>query len=443
MAILEPSRVASRILELARNPSIIAPIQDGEEGAVQPDLEYPVDAKGNPCLEPPIGHLQSSLNTIRGHTVWAVDGGASTIELPIGQLIVGRAVLIRMSFHGYETAQRELIVPGLPFVVYGAQSVDLPQALTAYLTEAIQLIPTELQTRPVSRPVIDYFTDGQAYLDKFASSWSGATQTEQQMAAAIDQVRNVAETIAFQVALRRARPRDIVLRDGRLHGSFGFWTSLWAKTNPPAQTDLAIRAWKEFEKDVKDAIRRDVRVAGIIKRPVASECIRWFQSNNIQIPIASSDSMLYMTITQQQVMPTGQFGKRSTLWRYKDSNHSEPQQETGPRTAYLEPFRRQTAFFYMMPGMGVAPFRVDLPTFYNMYRTWYDNIAHQIYTLARASGSPSRIPHPITIADAWARVPRHEAARLLFSLIAELGKHPDREAQRLAQSINTWIHRGR
>ncbi len=140
--------------------------------------------------------------------------------------------------------------------------------------------------------------------------------------------------------------------------------------------------------------------------------------------------------------PQPKFGKRSTLWRYKPYQPSGDGQTPTPRMK-LEKFRRSTAFYYIIPGLAAMPFRVDMPTHFNMYHTWYEEVSHQIYTLARGSGSPSRIPHPIKIADAYARVNRAEAARFLNNLVAALERLSDPEAKRMAKEIQAWIYRGR
>jgi hypothetical protein len=112
--ILEIGRVANRILELAKNLSTIPPETEEEERAEVEPVEPPIVKEGV-ALEPQRGSLCSALETLQDRTVWAVDGGALTIDLPIGRLIIGRAVIIKMKFHGYETVKCELIVPALPF----------------------------------------------------------------------------------------------------------------------------------------------------------------------------------------------------------------------------------------------------------------------------------------------------------------------------------------
>jgi len=446
---LEIRRVAKHIIELAKNPSITPPETEEEEKAeVEPDGgEQPVmNENGGVALEPPRGTLRSGLETLQDRTVWAVDGGALAIDLPIGRLIIGRAVIIKMKFHGYETVKRELVVPALPFIVCGGPAgKNVPEAVALYLNEAIRLIPTEMQKQQIRSYIIDYFSDGEAYLDKFKDSWSGATQSELSTARAIDVARNAVETIAFQTALRIAKRGDLVLRDGRLHGSVGFWTSL---CKIPSGSDehssqplpKAVEALKSFIKDVEDAVRRNVRIVGIIKRPVADECCKWFRNEGIQIPRYSTDAILYLRTCEELKPPDSKFGKRSTLWRYKPYQHQED--KLSPRRL-LEKFRRSIAFYYLMPGLGTAPFRVDMPTYENMYYAWYKEVAEQIYTLARGSGSPSRIPHPIIIADAYARVRRAEAARFLYALIAEYESSSDSEAKALAKELRAWMHRGR
>jgi len=462
MGLLDTERVAQRILELARNPSVTPPEEEYEERAdVEPDCgEWPFDKSkdraGNLAqiaLKPQKGTLQSRLDMLQNITVWAVDGGALTIELPIGRLIIGRAAIIKMAFYGYETVKRELIVPALPFVVCkGPADKDVPKATALYLTKAIQLIPTEMQRYQTKRPIIDYFSDGEAFLDKFQDSWSGATQSQVHIARAIDIARNAAETIAFQTALKLAKQGDLVLRDGRLHGSVGFWTTLCkmpsediTSSSSVPQTKMIeetedVKALNNFVKDVEDAVRRDVRVVGIIKRPVADECCAWLRNNGLTIARYASDAILYLRVCEALPPSEPKFGKRSTLWRYKPY---QPQGENFTPRMRLEKFRRSVAFYYLMPGLTIIPFRVDMPTYNDMYQHWYEDVACKIYTLARGSGSPSRIPHPIKIADACARVSHAEVARFLNALITEFESSGDAEAKDLARELRAWIYRGR
>lgn len=438
--LIQPSQVAQRIVDLAKNPQVEFPLidEDAEERSeVEPDnQEWPIENQAV-RLKPPSGMLCSSLETIKDKVVWAIDGGALTIELPVGILLIGRAILVRLSFRGYETVRRELLVPALPMMVCSGPAVtSMPEASSLYMNRALQIIPVELKQR--QKPLLDFFSDGQSYLDKFADLWAGATNSQLMLARAIDIVRNAAETIAFQTALRLAQPTDIVLRDGRIISSFGFWTRL-----SPAKGDSAEgeKALDTFIKDTEDALRRDVRVVGLVKRVVSGECAKWLRSNGLSNMHYTNDALLYLRVCDNLKLPERGFGKRSTIWRYKPfdpRNEIQP----GPRSK-LEKFRRDTAFFYIVPGQAIPPFRVDMPTSYGKYLTWYEDLASQIYTLARGSGSPSRIPHPIAIADSWARVPRAEAVRFLYGLIAEMDRIGDPEAHLLAREIKAWTLRGK
>jgi hypothetical protein len=437
--LIQPSQVAQRIMDLAKNPQVEFPLldEDEERSEVEPDnQEWPIENQGV-RLEPLSGTLRSSLETIKDKVIWAIDGGALTIEIPVGVLLIGRAVVIRLSFRGYETARRELLVPALPMMVCSGPAVtSMPEASSLYLNQALQIIPAELKQR--RKPLLDFFSDGQSYLDKFADMWVGATSSQLMLARAIDIVRNAAEMIAFQTALRLAQPTDLVLKDGRVHGSFGFWTLLSPSKSIGTEGEKALDT---FIKDTEDALRRDVRVAGIVKRVASGECAKWLRANGLSDIRYTNDAMLYLRACDNLKPPELGFGKRSTLWRYKPFI-SEDETQISPRSK-LERFRRDTAFFYLVPGQTVPPFRVDIPTSYGKYLTWYEDLASQVYTLARGSGSPSRIPHPIVIADSWARVPRAEAVRFLYALITELEQTGDPEARSLAREIKAWTLRGK
>jgi len=433
------SQLAQRILDLAKNPQLEFPLldEDEEHSEVEPDnQEWPIENQ-DVRLEPPSGTLRSSLETVKDKVIWAIDGGALTIEIPVDVLLIGRAVVIRLSFRGYETARRELLVPALPMMVCsGPALTSMPEASSLYLNRALQIIPIELKQR--QKPMIDFFSDGQSYLDKFADSWVGATNSQLTLARGIDIVRNAAETIAFQTALRLAQSTDLVLKDGRIHGSFGFWTLLSPSEGTGAEGEKALDT---FIKDTEDALRRNVRVMGVVKRVASGECAKWFRAHSLSNMHYTNDALLYLRACGNLKLPERGFGKRSTLWRYKPFvlKNGAP---LSPRSK-LEKFRRDTAFFYLVPGQTILPFRVDIPTSYDKYLTWYEDLASQVYTLARGSGSPSRIPHPIMIADSWARVPRAEAMRFLYGLITELEQTGNPEARSLAREIKAWTLRGK
>jgi hypothetical protein len=427
---LSPGKLAGKLLDLAKNPDTIPPIEEEElePTEVEPDQEFPLE-EGEIRLEPRLGTLESNISILRDKVIWAIDGGALSIDIPIGRLIIGRAVIIHMPFSGYEGVQRALVVPAFPSIICGGQAArDVTEAASLYLNEAIKLIPGEIQSRP--RPFIEYFSDGQAYLDKFSDSWAGVTQGDLRIARAIDLVRNAAELICFQTALKLANQGDLIQRDGRIHGNIGVWTSLYK--SPEGE-----KALESFTKDVEDAIRRDIRIVGIIKRPKASECCKWLRNEGLNIPY-NNDALLYLRTCEELKSPELKFGKRSTLWRYKPY----PKAAKTPREK-LEQFRCGTAFFYMMAGQEAPPFRVDLPTHYGKYYAWYGEIADQIYTLARGSGSPKRLPHPIVIADNWARVHRAESNRFLLALISDFERRDDPEAKLIANELRIWIKRER
>lgn len=439
-SIIQPSQIAQRIVSLAKDPKVEFPQVDEdqeERSDVEPDnQEWPIENQAV-RLEPPSGALRSSLDTVKDKVIWAIDGGALTIELPVGVLLIGRAVVIRLSFRGYETVRRELLVPALPMMVCSGPAVtSMPETSSLYLNQALQIIPAELRQR--RKPLLDFFSDGQSYLDKFADMWAGATSSQLMLARAIDIVRNAAETIAFQTALRLAQPTDLILKDGRVHGSFGFWTLLSPAKGAGTEGEKALDT---FIKDTEDALRRNVRVVGLVKRVASGECAKWLRVNGLSDMRYTNDAMLYLRACDNLKPPELGFGRRSTLWRYKPFAPKDGTQPS-PRDK-LEKFRRDTAFFYLVPGQTIPPFRVDMPTSYGKYLTWYEDLSAQVYTLARGSGSPSRIPHPIVIADSWARVRRAEAIRFLYGLIAELERTGDPEARLLAREIKAWTLRGK
>lgn len=443
---LNPETVAAHILKLANNPdAYLPPIEPSDEKAqVEPDEECPLDENQQLVLYPENGSLMSDLKKLAGKTVWAIDGGAMTIDLPFGMLIVGRAVVVRIEFYGYESAKRDLIVPALPFVVCGGSvASEVPDAVSLYLKEAIKLVPTD-PAKQKGSSLVEYFSDGDDYLSRFADAWSGVSDNEQVTKQAIDLARNAAETIAFQAALRVAKRNHLVLRDGRLHGSAGFWTTL-CKLDGKEPLQEAVDALDSFIQDVRSAIGAGVRVAGIIKRPVSEECVRWLRANGYGEARYSTDALLYMNACSRTTGGKPTYGKWSTRWRYKPytsqpMKEHQSDEEPTPRQK-LEQFRRDVSFCYLMPGLFAPAFRIDVPRYDNVYSGWFDDVVQDIYTLARGSGTPSRVPHPIKFADRYARVSHAEVYRFLQGTIQALENTS--EGKSIASEIRAWLKRGR
>src|SRR6478672_10893455 len=94
--------------------------EDDDSGTIyaQPLPTEMAIENGRPSLYPADGYLRDGIGFLKGRTIWAIDGGILTWEFPNGLLLIGRAVVSRTSFSGYESVQRVFDVPVIPFVVY-------------------------------------------------------------------------------------------------------------------------------------------------------------------------------------------------------------------------------------------------------------------------------------------------------------------------------------
>jgi len=102
--------------------------EDEDSGTIYAEplqTELPIENE-RPALFPAQGYIRNGLQFLNGRTIWAVDGGILTWQFPNGLLIVGRAVVSRMSFTGTETVQRVFDIPVVP-LFYTLLSKPIPQ----------------------------------------------------------------------------------------------------------------------------------------------------------------------------------------------------------------------------------------------------------------------------------------------------------------------------
>jgi len=430
----EAAQIVRTLLHEAR---YFAGSEDPEETTnyVEPLDELAEDAN-TVCVYPLDNYLRDDLVLLKDRTIWAVDGGILTWQFPNGRFLLGRAVLVKMSFSGYETVQAIHEFPVIPFVLQPppARSSEARQRVfddiaRDYIKYVGNLIPGQL---PLSGPLhTQYFSDAEDFLTQIPREYYAADATERnRIASYIDTARNAAEAIAFLHALRYARSGDIVMRDGRIHGNVGFLTGLLS--NETSGTPIVQR----FIQSIIDAVNRDVKVIGVIKRPVSVYCTRWLAHKNIsQAQYAPADTVFYHRLLEDKTRFELSYGKRSNLWRIRA--HGADREVIGVDHAVgrdlVNWFYQNVGLFYLKPRDGVPPLRIDFITYGNMYQAWIGTMAEEIYALCRGSGSPLGLPHPITIADNYAKVHLVELNASINEMIASLessGNPADLEAAR-------------
>lgn len=377
--------------------------EEVEIGTAQVEDSLGEDATQNhrPLIYPLGRDLRDDLGLLSGRTIWAIDGGVLTWRFPGGRLLLGRAVAVKMTFTGYHTVQRIIELPLVPFII------DYPPPLRKEVEEAVEpfeaplteylfgLLPEEVTE---DLPSVFYISDTDEFLDTVDERFHAMQAPDTaKVRSYVDMIRNAAETLAFVYALRQARDRDLVMRDGRVWGGIGFITGL-------ERTETGCAVSQRFVEEIKDATNRGVVVMGIIKRPIASYSLaQLFLQGVEQAQYAPSDVDFY-----HQLLPGG---KRSNLWRLL---------EKGERTGVVKWFYENTGCFYLKVRNSSLPYRIDFITSNNMYKRWIEDMADMIFTLGLGSGVRSGLPHPILIADSHAKVHRLDVNRFLTGLITQL-----------------------
>ena len=410
-----------------------------------------------PSLYPADHYLQDGMSFLRGRTFWGIDGGILTWQFPNGLLLIGRAVVSRMTFSGYDSVQRVFDVPIVPFIVYAPleRSESSPLAIEElskdYLRHVLGKLP-QPSARERSAAASNYFTDAEQFLASIPESYYAGAATRAAIARYIDQIRDAAEIVAFVYALRNAGPRDVVIRDGRIHGGAGFLTRLVKEEQSNDEVEQGNLVVRTIIESIRTAVDQGVRVLGIIKHPRSSYCANWYAQQGIDFAkYVASDALLYYRAIEPMPSERTQrvygAGKRSCLWKIRESGYQErdqleapvePEHDSGRRLVHW--FYQNTGCFFIKSKEGVLPIRVDFILHNNHYRSWFaDNLTEQVYSLCTGSGSPFGLPQPIVIADGYAKVHRPELTRSIDGLIAHFENSTDEEDRRIARELRAYL----
>ena len=416
--------------------------EDAEEGSnyVEPLSENAV-VDNTVCVYPTDGYLRDDLSVLKDRTIWAIDGGILTWQFPNGRFLLGRAVLVKMSFTGYETVQSIHEFPVIPFILQPplASSTDTTHAFDEIARDYLQyignLIPGHLPLTGTQQT--QYFSDAEEFLSQIPREYYSADAVEREkIGAYIDMARNAAEAIAFLHALRYAKAGDIVMRDGRIHGNFGFLTGLIER-----DVDSGTRIVRRFIQSIIEAANRDVKIIGIIKRPVSAYCTRYFAQAGVPLAqYAPADTVFYHRLLEDRRRFELSYGKRSNLWAIRDRRvRNEIKVDLAVGRDLVNWFYQNVGLFYLKPRDGVPPLRVDFITYGNMYQSWINALAEEVFALCRGSGSPLGLPHPITIADNHAKVHRVELNASINEIIATLERSGDSTDLETARELRAYL----
>lgn len=409
-----------------------------------------------PSLYPANGYIQDGIQFLRGRTIWAIDGGILTWQFPNGLLIVGRAVVSRMSFTGTETVQRVFDIPVVPFIVYpplqGATLADVETQSKDYLQFVLGNLP-EPTARSENRGATNYFSDSNEFLASLPEGYYAASGFNQAMLARyVDQIRDAAEMVAFVYALKNADTRHIVMRDGRIHGGAGFLTRLVSHNSKSDNNYTGVGIVRDLLTTIRNAVDHGVRVLGVIKHPRSNYCTRWYSANGVDSArYTSSDALLfYRRIEPEPTERTKRVygaGKRSCLWQIRETGYAQGDGgelpinvDEGQGRELVHWFYQNTGCFFLKPKEGVLPIRVDFILHNNHYRSWFaDGLVEQVYTLCTGSGSPLGLPQSITIADNYAKVRRPELNRSIAELIAQFEGSDNPDDQKVGRELRAYL----
>lgn len=443
------------------------PFQVPDEGEDDPattifvsPLDEVATEVGWPALYPAQEYIQDGIGFLRGTTIWAVDGGILTWQFPNGLLIVGRAVISKTSFSGTESVQRVFDIPVVPFVLYPplqseeVSLIDFEGLSRDYLQFVLGNLP-EPNTRIEDRGITSYFSDSNEFLASLPDTYFAASGMNQAILTQyVDQIRDMAELIAFMVALRSADARHIVMRDGRIHGGAGFLTRLVSQGSDKTEKLLGLNIVRSLVKATQDAADHGVQVLGVIKHPRSRYCTEWYINNGVDVArYASSDALLYYRQAEPALYERSRrlygAGKRSCLWQIRETGYFDSstgrettidieKEENGRRLVHW--FYQNTGCFFLKSKEGILPIRIDFILHNNHYRSWLaDNLVEKVYSLCTGSGSPLGLPQPITIADSYAKVRRPELNRSISELIAQFENSKNSEDQKVARELRAYL----
>lgn len=105
------------------------------------------------------------------------------------------------------------------------------------------------------------------------------------------------------------------------------------------------------------------------------------------------------------------------------------------RVKAVKELYKNLGFFYLKSRKRDLPIRIEFITYRKMYRSWEDELVSTIYDLCLGSGHPKGLPHPIMIADNYAKVHRADLQRHVKGLLNELEKIDPEKAEKLRKTI--------
>ena len=356
---------------------------------------------------------------LQGRTAWAIDGGLLTWNFHQGVLVVGKVTVVQIRYYNTPSVDQVLELPMLPLVlekVLVEPPDEFPELLHDFFHHAMTVIPTSPNLQ-ASEHFTHYYSTPDEFFNTIPDELLSLPFHEREnWKRRVDAMREIAEHVATIFCLRNAKNGDIVLRDGQIFGSYRFSNLLRYK-------DERGKSLLDYLKeDIKRATERGIRLVGVVKRPAASYCLKWFLNNGLtEVAMYGSDAALYDDKLSE--------GYRSNLWYTTYSARSRPP------NLEIKWFHDNTGFFYLKTRNHATPLRIEFCLHENMYDQWIDELADQIYFMSLGSGHVTGLPHGIVIADNYAKVRRMDVHNMIKGIIESLEGSDSQEDVELAEFL--------
>ncbi len=343
--------------------------------------------------------------TLQGRTAWAIDGGLLTWDFRQGVLVVGKVTVVQIKYYNTPSVDQVLEFPMLPLVLEKVPmkpSDDFPELLNEFFHHAMAIFPATIPTRGSSH-VTRYYSSSDEFFNTVPDELLSLSFHERESwKKRVDAMREIAEHVATVFCLRNAKNGDVVLRDGQIFGSYRFTRQLQYRD----EHDMTLLDY--LREDIQQATERGVRLVGVVKRPAASYCLKWFHhQNHEETRWHGSDSALYDAKLAE--------GQRSNLWKMNLSI----KKSRDPR-GLVKWFHENTGFFYIKTRNHATPLRIEFCLHAHMYEQWIHELADQVYYMSLGSGHVAGLPHGIVIADNYAKVRRTDVHLMIKGIIETL-----------------------
>ncbi len=399
----------------------ISAFDSRDDTIVAPLIENAISGDGISVHELERPTPRNMRHFLQGRSIWAIDGGLLTWNFHQGVLVVGKVTVVRLKYFGAPSVEQVIEMPMLPIilekVIYQPEE-SFAELLHSFFHHAMAVLPSSSRLH-TGTGTTNYYNNPDEFFNTIPDELLSLPYHERESwKKRVDAMRETSEHVATIFCLKNARRGDIILRDGQIYGSYRFVNQL------RYQDERGKSLLEYLQEEIKRATERGIRLIGVVKRPTASYCIKWFLKNGIETAAwYGSDGALYDELLME--------GQRSNLWRLQFTKN-EKKRSTSSMTKW---FYENTGFFYVKTRRYSTPLRIEFCLHEDMYEQWIEEIANQVYYMALGSGHVAGLPHGIVIADNYAKVHRSDIHNMIKGIIEELEASSDEEDLELARYL--------